>query len=1195
VRPDSDSRLVRGLRDFSTISSLFSAGVGISALLGWAFRIGALRSWIPGTQRVPFTPAICFILLGLALWILGHEGGTAVAPRLRLVAKIACCVVILAGLLSLAEYAFGWSSGLEALLRHLSPQAEAGAPHAGLIPFVPSLNMILLASALLILDRRTRRGYWHAQIPAALAGIAGVFALLAFNAGNYFPGANLPVAGGVNFVVLAAGIISSRPEWAIGGMLTRSSTGARWLRRTVPVALLILLLFGWVLATPLLTTEHFSLIEASVIALVACLLVVGLIVWGAILLERSEWQRDRAQAALNLKAEQLEVLLDEYEDMPVDTSSRVWSRAGVVIGIVLVVLGFCGCWRTMHEAAGADDWVAHTEQVTTAIGVTLVHAVDAEVGARSFAATGDVQFLEPLQRAEHSLPGDLDTLASLTADNPRQGVLVALLRTQIAARIQAAEETIALRRQTGRTPPPAWLLEGKRRMDAARATITAMQTDEARLLLERRNTVAAERARFDVILLVSAIAGVAMLLFAGSITTREINRGVKMRHQIQAMNATLEARVEQRTAELTSSEERLQLFIDHAPAALAMFDREMRYLHVSRRWLDDYGLLDQDLSGVSHYDLFPERPERWKEAHRHGLAGEVVRANDDRLDLSDGSVQWLNWEVRPWYDAAGNVGGILVFREDVTARRQAEQDLRLSEERLRALVNASSDVVYRMNSDWSEMQQLDGRGFIADTTAPSREWLQSYIHPDDQALVAQAIQHAVRTKSVFEQEHRVRQADGSVGWTFSRAVPRLDANGEILEWIGMASDVTRRKDAEAALREHRARLDAALASMTDSVCITDREGRLVLFNEGFRVYYRFGTRDECFTTFSDLPAVLEMFVGDDCIPVPPEAWVIPRALRGETATDTECTLRRKNTGETWVGSYSFAPIRDEQGAINGAVIVARDITQKKAIEREIRKLNTELEQRVEQRTAELQAAVKELEDFNYSVSHDLRAPLRHIGGFSKILIEDFGTELPDGARHYLDRIQDSARRMGLLVDDLLNLGRVGRQGLRLEVTGLRSIVEEVIADLEPECANRVVNWKVGPLPFLDCDPGLMKQVIQNLLSNSLKFTRPRSLAVIEVGQQVNNGATTIYVRDNGVGFSMKYADKLFGVFQRLHRQEDFEGTGVGLATAQRIVQKHGGRIWADAELDKGCTFYFTLAAGEEKPMPAELEVAGRDL
>jgi signal transduction histidine kinase len=573
----------------------------------------------------------------------------------------------------------------------------------------------------------------------------------------------------------------------------------------------------------------------------------------------------------------------------------------------------------------------------------------------------------------------------------------------------------------------------------------------------------------------------------------------------------------------------------------------------------------------------------------------VVRANDDRLDLSDGSVQWLNWEVRPWYDAAGNVGGILVFREDVTARRQAEQDLRLSEERLRALVNASSDVVYRMNSDWSEMQQLDGRGFIADTTAPSREWLQSYIHPDDQALVAQAIQHAVRTKSVFEQEHRVRQADGSVGWTFSRAVPRLDANGEILEWIGMASDVTRRKDAEAALREHRARLDAALASMTDSVCITDREGRLVLFNEGFRVYYRFGTRDECFTTFSDLPAVLEMFVGDDCIPVPPEAWVIPRALRGETATDTECTLRRKNTGETWVGSYSFAPIRDEQGAINGAVIVARDITQKKAIEREIRKLNTELEQRVEQRTAELQAAVKELEDFNYSVSHDLRAPLRHIGGFSKILIEDFGTELPDGARHYLDRIQDSARRMGLLVDDLLNLGRVGRQGLRLEVTGLRSIVEEVIADLEPECANRVVNWKVGPLPFLDCDPGLMKQVIQNLLSNSLKFTRPRSLAVIEVGQQVNNGATTIYVRDNGVGFSMKYADKLFGVFQRLHRQEDFEGTGVGLATAQRIVQKHGGRIWADAELDKGCTFYFTLAAGEEKPMPAELEVAGRDL
>jgi light-regulated signal transduction histidine kinase (bacteriophytochrome) len=168
--------------------------------------------------------------------------------------------------------------------------------------------------------------------------------------------------------------------------------------------------------------------------------------------------------------------------------------------------------------------------------------------------------------------------------------------------------------------------------------------------------------------------------------------------------------------------------------------------------------------------------------------------------------------------------------------------------------------------------------------------------------------------------------------------------------------------------------------------------------------------------------------------------------------------------------------------------------------------------------------------------------------------------------------------MGVLIDDLLNLGRVGRQELHLQVAGLRSIVDEVLGDLRLECVGRQVEWKVGILPFVECDPGLIKQVFHNLLANAVKFTRPRDTAVIEIGQQDESDPPIIYVRDNGVGFSMKYAEKLFGVFQRLHRQEDFDGTGVGLATVERIVRKHGGRIWAEAALDKGATFYLTLGA-----------------
>jgi len=541
------------------------------------------------------------------------------------------------------------------------------------------------------------------------------------------------------------------------------------------------------------------------------------------------------------------------------------------------------------------------------------------------------------------------------------------------------------------------------------------------------------------------------------------------------------------------------------------------------------------------------------------------------------------------------------------AERQRTEEVR---GRLAAVVESSDDAIISKTLDgtitaWNPgAEKLFGYSSLEAVGKPMRMLLPPERAQEESAILAR-IGYGERVDH-FETV-RVRK-DGKrvdVSVTIS---PIKNSSGAIVGASNIARDITEHKRAESDLAQHtealaRSRqeletqtltLRSVLESMAEGLVAADEQGKFVIWNTAAEKILGLGP--------TNLPSEkwtehYGLFLPDMVTPFPNDQLPLVLAIQGEAST-TEMFVRNPELTEgTWI-EVSGSPRKDRDGIVNGGVVAFRDVTRRKADEREILRLNEDLELRVTERTAQLEAANKELESFSYSVSHDLRAPLRHIIGFSKMLVEEFGSTLDPAAHHYLERIQAGTQKMGLLVDELLNLARLGRHALNLRPTGLNALVAEVVTILQPDIEGRdkgrEVEWLIADLPQLDCDPVLVTQVFQNLLANALKFTRKRAHAIIEVGcqKEKESGQAVLMVRDNGTGFSMKYVDKLFGVFQRLHNAEDFEGTGIGLATVQRIVHKHGGRVWAEGEVDKGAAFYFTLSAGKQTGSKSNGATAG---
>ncbi len=437
------------------------------------------------------------------------------------------------------------------------------------------------------------------------------------------------------------------------------------------------------------------------------------------------------------------------------------------------------------------------------------------------------------------------------------------------------------------------------------------------------------------------------------------------------------------------------------------------------------------------------------------------------------------------------------------------------------------------------------------------------------------IETELRTQGRWEGELDHRRRDGSRLTVASRWMLREVENGDRSAIFITNKDMTKVRGAETRFRD-------LVESAPDAIVIANGEGRIVLANAQTEKLFGYERKEL-------LGQKVEILMPERYLGKHSEHWAEYFQARRTRAMGSGLDLHglRKNGSEFPV-EISVSPLETGGETLISSAI--RDVTDHRQAVEEVKALNAQLQERM----AQLDEVNRELEAFCYSVSHDLRAPLRHVNGFSLILLEEYAPQLSAEVQGYLRRISGGAQTMGRLVDDLLHLSRVGRQGLVMEKTNLQDLLNEVRDDLIEESKGREIEWRIGNLPCVLCDAGLMKLLFVNLLSNALKFSRSRHPAVIEVGTEIVSGEEAVFVRDNGVGFDPRYTDKLFGVFQRLHNQEEFEGTGIGLATVQRIIYKHGGRIWAKSELEGGATFHFTLQKLGEPPAAWQVLTGGEE-